>query len=85
MIVACCVMAPSDGPLSVRTGAAESLMRLRVTVVALPAASVATIVTKFEPSTSATEPVNAPLGSTAIGAPLAVTVTAYRSATEPRT
>ena len=60
-------------------------MMLRVTVVALPAKSVATIVTKFDPSTSATEPVNAPLGSSAIGAPLAVTVTECTSVVDPRT
>ena len=57
----------------------------RVSVVAFPAASVATVVSVFAPSVSATDPVKCPSAPTVKGVPFTATVTADASVTDPDT
>src|SRR6266705_2749142 len=81
----CRVISPSGGAVTTSTGGWVSRVTVRVSVVAFPAASVATVVSVFDPSVSATEPLNCPSAPTGNGAPFVATVTAVASVTDPDT
>src|SRR6266516_3231545 len=79
----CFVMRPSVGAVTASAGGCVSSVTERVSVVAFPAASVATVVRVFEPSVNGTDPLKRPSDPTAIGAPFTVTVTTVASVTDP--
>src|SRR6266568_4672464 len=79
------VMSPSVGAVTASTGGWVSRVTVRVSVVAFPAASVATVISVFDPSVRATDPLKWPSGPTASGVPFTVTVTAVASVSDPDT
>src|SRR6266516_3067189 len=81
----CFVMRPSVGAVTASAGGCVSSVTARVSVVAFPAASVATVVRVFAPSVSVTDPLKWRSAPTVSGVPFTATVTADASVTDPDT